>query len=106
SGSQPFSYHWQYNTVSNLATAANIPNATNSTFTITNVTTNSTGWYDVQINNAGGATSSVPVLLTVTAPLNNVSVTQLWSLPADNSQPYLDTGYNTRGLAFDPSTMT
>jgi hypothetical protein len=27
-------------------------------------------------------------------------------LAADNSQPYLDTGYNTRGLAFDPNTMS
>ncbi|MDB6023498.1 MAG: hypothetical protein JWQ04_3355 [Pedosphaera sp.] len=105
-GSQPFAYHWQYNTVSNVATAVNIPNATNATYAITNLTTNATGWYDVQITNPGGVTSSVPVLLTVTAPLTNVSVTQLWSLPADGSQPYLDTGYNTRGLAFDPSTMT
>lgn len=106
SGTQPLTYQWQYNTVSNLATATNIAGATNNSLVLSPVTTNSSGWYDVLISNAGGETNSVAVQLTVTEPLNNASVQVMWSLPADGSQPYLDTGYNTRGLAFDPSTMT
>jgi hypothetical protein len=105
-GTQPLAYQWQYNTVSNLATAVNISGATNSSYSITNVSTSNTGWYDVYISNAGGSTNSPPVLLTVSNGLANASVTKLFSLAADNSEPYLDTSYNTRGLAFDPHTMT
>jgi hypothetical protein len=105
-GTSPLFYQWQFNTVSNLATASDIPLATNSTFTISPLTVSTSGWYDVIISNVAGVTSSVPVLLTVSAPLTSPYVTSLWSLPADNSQPYLDTSYNTRGLAFDPKTMS
>ncbi|HZV34005.1 MAG TPA: hypothetical protein VFB72_05465, partial [Verrucomicrobiae bacterium] len=105
-GTQPLTYQWQYNTVSNISTATNIPGATNNSLVLSPLTTNSSGWYDVEISNAGGATNSIAVQLTVSAPLSNPSVSVMWSLPADNSQPYLDTGYNTRGLAFDPATMT
>lgn len=64
------------------------------------------GWYDVIVTNAAGFTNSDPVQLSVTTPLASPYVTKLWGLPADNSAPYLDTGYNTRGLAFDPNTMS
>ncbi len=106
-GSTPLYYYWQYNTVSNLATATTVFFATNTpTFTINPLTTNASGWYNVIVSNAAGTSNSMAVQLTVSAPLASAFVTKLWSLPADNSAPYLDTSYNTRGLAFDPFTMS
>jgi hypothetical protein len=105
-GTQPFKYQWQYNSVSNLATAANIANATNASLTNIPVTTNLAGWYNVIVSNSSGAVTSAPVQLIVQTGLTSAYVTQLWALPADNSAAYLDTGYNTRGLAYDPVTGT
>ncbi len=105
-GSQPFSYQWQFNTVSNLATATNITDATNASYTLHYPPLTASGWYDVVITNIAGSTSSIPVQLTVVAPSSSTVVTQLWSL-APGSQPYLDgTSYDTRGLAYDPHTKT
>ena len=106
-GTPPLTYYWQYNTVSNQATASTILVTTTPSLTISPLTVATSGWYNVIVSNVASTTNSLPVQLTVSTGLTaNASVTQLWSLPADNSQPYLDTGYNTRGLAFDPSTMT
>jgi hypothetical protein len=105
-GSAPLTYIWQYNTVSNLASASTLLVTSNNFYTISNLTSAATGWYDVIVTNVAGSTSSVPVLLTISTPLASAYVTNLWSLAADNSAPYLDTGYNTRGLAFDPLTMS
>ncbi|SPE53156.1 exported hypothetical protein [Verrucomicrobia bacterium] len=105
-GSAPLFYQWQFNTASNLATATSISLATNSSYTINPLTTSASGWYDVVISNTAGVTSSVPVLLSVSTGFQSPYVTNLWALAADNSEPYLDTSYNTRGLAFDPSTMS
>jgi hypothetical protein len=105
-GSQPLAYQWQFNTVSNLATATNIIGATNSFYTLTFPPVSASGWYNVLVTNTGGRTSSIPVQLTVVAPFASAVVTQLWTL-APGSQPYLDgTSYDTRGLAYDPHTMT
>jgi hypothetical protein len=104
-GTPPLSYFWRYNSESNLATDTVISDATNSTYTISPLTVGDSGWYDVVVSNVAQAITSAPVELTVLEPLASVSVTPLWSLAADNSEPYLDTSYNTRGLAFDPSTM-
>lgn len=105
-GSAPLTYIWQYNTVSNLATATTLQVTTNNYYTINPLTLADSGWYDVIVTNVAGATNSGPVQLTVSTPLASAYVSNLWSLPADNSAPYLDTSYNTRGLAFDPNTMS
>jgi hypothetical protein len=106
SGTAPLVYYWQYNTVSNPATAQTVTATTNlGSFVVSPLTVATSGWYSVIVSNAAGTTNVAAVQLTVTAPQSSPYVTQLWSLPADNSQPYLDTGYNTRGLAFDPNTM-
>jgi hypothetical protein len=106
-GTTPLVYYWQYNTVSNLATATTVFIRTNiNTYTINPLTTAASGWYDCIVSNVAGATNSAVVQLTVNAPLTSAYVTPLWSLPADGSQPYLDTSYNTRGLAYDPVTGT
>ena len=107
-GTLPLAYQWQYNAVSNQATAANIAGATNASFTLSNLSVSNTGWYDVLITNTGGVTSSIPVLLTVSAPISSSYVSNLWSIaPGTSAYPYLDsTSYNTRGLAYDTNTMT
>ncbi|MGA9452249.1 MAG: immunoglobulin domain-containing protein [Verrucomicrobiia bacterium] len=107
-GTAPLIYYWQYNTVSNPATATTVFVATNiNTYTISPLTTTASGWYDCIVSNTAGTTNSAVVQLTVSVPLGSSAyVTNLWSLAADNSEPYLDTSYNTRGLAFDPKTMS
>ena len=106
SGTAPLLYYWQYNTVSNPATAHTVALTTNlGSSTVSPLTVSTSGWYSVIVSNTAGSTNVPPVLLTVTAPQTSPFVTELWSLPADNSEPYLDTSYNTRGLAFDPNTM-
>jgi hypothetical protein len=105
-GTAPLTYLWQYNSVSNLATATTIQVTTNNYYTIDPLTVAASGWYDVIVTNVAGFTNSIPVQLTVTTPVASAYVSNLWDLPADNSAPYLDTSYNTRGLAFDPITMS
>lgn len=107
-GTLPLLYQWQFNSESNVDTATDIPDATNASFTLSPLTVSQSGWYDVMISNDGGVTSSIPVLLTVSAPISSGSVVQLWNIPPDSAgYPYLDsTSYDTRGLAFDPITMT
>jgi hypothetical protein len=109
-GTLPLAYQWQFNTVSNQATASNIPGATNASFALSLLNVTNTGWYDVVITNAGGVTSSLPVLLTVSAPVSSFDVSTLWSIAPSNGTgpyPYLDsTSYDTRGLAYDTNTMT
>jgi hypothetical protein len=105
-GTGPLFYYWQYNTVSNQASATTILASTNNTYTISNLTKAASGWYDCIVSNVAGSTNSAVVQLTVNEPLTSAYVTPLWSLAADGSQPYLDTSYNTRGLAYDPNTGT
>ncbi|HEX4121108.1 MAG TPA: hypothetical protein VH619_10865 [Verrucomicrobiae bacterium] len=106
-GTAPLYYQWQFNSVSNVATATNILAATNNTYTITNPTASVSGWYDVIVTNAGGVTNSIPVQVTVLSPTTNSAFSNLWSL-SPSSRPYLDPAgnYDTRGLAFDTNTMT
>jgi hypothetical protein len=102
SGSLPIFYQWQLN-------GTNIPNATNSTYTPGALAANSSGSYDVIVENAGGAlTSSPPAVLTVFAPVTRTNVSQLWSVAAGAANyPYLDTtSYNARGLAYDTNTAS
>ena len=105
-GTVPLTYEWQYNTSSNPATATTFLVTNSGSYTISNLTVAASGWYDVIITNVAGSVTSAPVLLTVSAPLTSVYVTNIWSLAADNSEPYLDTGYNTRGLAYDPLSQS
>jgi hypothetical protein len=108
SGITTLSYAWQFNTENNLDTATNIPGATNATLTLSPLTTNDTGWYDVIVSNAGGSVASAAVNVSVYAPATNTEVTQLWSLPPGSSQyPFIDSSdYDNLGLAYDPKTMT
>ncbi|MCL4787718.1 MAG: immunoglobulin domain-containing protein [Verrucomicrobia bacterium] len=57
-GQPPFWYQWQFN-------GANLPNATNSSFVLTNVQLNDAGLYSVVVSNAVGYTRSADAMLSV-----------------------------------------
>jgi hypothetical protein len=106
-GTAPLYYQWQFNSVSNLATATNILDATNNSLILTNFTLADSGWYDVVVSNVGGVTNSLPVQVTILNPTSSSAISNIWSL-SPSSRPYLDAAgnYDTRGLAFDTNTMT
>lgn len=65
SGSAPLRYQWFFNTNSP------IPDATNASYLLSNVTLNDAGGYSVRVTNGAGAvTSSVAVLTIAPAPTN------------------------------------
>jgi endonuclease/exonuclease/phosphatase family metal-dependent hydrolase len=59
-GDPPLTYQWRFN-------GAVIAGATDSTFSLFSVTTNQAGTYIVTVSNNGGATNSLPAMLTVNA---------------------------------------
>jgi hypothetical protein len=61
-GPQPLAYRWFFNT------NTSVPNATNSTLTLTNVQLAQAGYYSVAVSNAGGAITSSPAHLAVWQP--------------------------------------
>jgi hypothetical protein len=64
----PVHYQWQYNNV-------DIVDATNSSYSISNVLKANEGSYKVRLNNASAAAFSVPATLTVNDPAINVQPT-------------------------------
>ena len=70
SGTAPLSYQWYYNTNSV------INNATNSTLTLSSVSTNDAGDYSVLVSNAYGSATSAVATLTVNLPVAPSIVTQ------------------------------
>jgi hypothetical protein len=61
SGAAPLSYQWRFN-------GTNIPGATNSSYTLTNVRTNDSGNYSVTVTNLAGNIASSNATLTVNLP--------------------------------------
>ena len=57
-GSTPLAYQWRFNNV-------NVPNATNTSYTRSNVQTNDAGSYTVVVTNVSGSITSAPAVLTV-----------------------------------------
>jgi alpha-tubulin suppressor-like RCC1 family protein len=70
-GTAPLAFQWQFN-------GADIPDATNSALTLSGLTTNNTGAYQLVVTNALGVATSVPVPLTV---LDNPTLAFLAPLP-------------------------
>jgi uncharacterized delta-60 repeat protein len=65
-GTMPFSYQWQFN-------GANIPDATNSVFFLTNAQPFNAGWYSVVVSNIAGVMQSDQAQLSV-----STRVKQAW----------------------------
>ena len=93
-GTEPLSYQWRTNGV-------DIPNATNSTYSITNVQSSHEGLYSVAVSNVAGVAVSFEAQLTVLPP---GVLTPLWSLPPGSRTYLTGTGNNQRGLAYNPAT--
>jgi hypothetical protein len=75
SGQEPLSYQWQFN-------ATNIPGATKAAYTISRVSDNNAGAYNVVVNNAWGTANSVEATLDVLAPPVILSQPQAASVEA------------------------
>ncbi|HEX3799726.1 MAG TPA: choice-of-anchor tandem repeat GloVer-containing protein [Verrucomicrobiae bacterium] len=71
-GAPTLNYHWLLNSNS-LADGGNVSGSFTRVLTLSNVTTNDTGYYSVQVANSLGATTSLAVLLNVLAPPQFVS---------------------------------
>jgi hypothetical protein len=60
-------YQWRFN-------GTDIPNATNNTLLVPNLSTSQTGPYSVRVSNATGSVESQPAQLTVLNPANSLSL--------------------------------
>ena len=93
-GTEPLSYQWRTNGV-------DVPNATNSTYSITNVQSSHEALYSVVVSNVAGVTTSFDAQLIVLPP---GVLTPLWSLPPGSRTYLTATANNQRGLAYNPVT--
>jgi hypothetical protein len=82
-GAPPLSYQWRHNTT-------DIPGATNSTLTLTNLTAAQAGTYDVRVTNAAGNVLSAGAVLTV----NPIARPTLASISAQRDGPDLILGFS------------
>lgn len=95
-GTPPFSYQWRSNGV-------DIPGATASTYTISNVSLAHQAAYSVVVSNAVGTATSSAGQLTVQPGNPSPIVTNIWNVAA-GSRPYLTAGYKEYGVAINPLT--
>lgn len=81
-----------------------LANATDSALALTDVQSSQAGVYTVRVSSGmgDGYRESRPATLTVLEPFETEVITNLWSL-APGSRPYLNTGYNEYGMAFNPA---
>lgn len=95
-GASPFTYQWRHNGV-------DIPGATATTLTLTNVQPSQAGSYTAFISNSLGSDESPSGTLTVEdVPYTHV-MTPAWSL-ATGSRTYLANDNFTRSIAWSPVT--
>ncbi|HNQ87528.1 MAG TPA: immunoglobulin domain-containing protein [Verrucomicrobiota bacterium] len=96
SGSKPLTYQWRFDGV-------DIPGATASTLTLSNIAAVHQGGYSVVVNNAGGSATSAAATLTVTPSNPSPQVENLWNV-LPGTRPYLTSGYKEYGVAINPAT--
>lgn len=77
-GSRPLRYQWRFN-------GSAIPEATNSTFSVTNVSFSNRGDYSVAVSNAFGAVTSTPAVLTVVPLLITIQPQGAYVRPGSNA---------------------
>ena len=95
-GTPPLTFRWLHN-------GAEIPNATNSSLTLTNVQLSDGGAYRLRASNSLGSDTSPEGIVTVeNVPYSNV-MTPLWRI-AVGARPYLANDNNTRSIAYNASS--
>jgi len=95
-GSQPFGYQWRFN-------GNPLPNATNSSLTLTNVQPSDAGNYSVDVSNSINTAHSRTAAVTVAATTLSSAMTPLWHL-ATGSRYYLANDNSLGGIAYNPIT--
>ncbi|MDB6028092.1 MAG: Endoglucanase [Verrucomicrobiales bacterium] len=95
-GTQPFTYLWKRN-------GTNWTSATQSSFTISNVTSNDAATFSVIVTNQFGWVESNPAILTVNPPPVVTGTTVIWTVNQTN-RPYFTTNHAERGLAYNWAT--
>ena len=100
-GSTPLVYHWRKNGT-NLVNGTGVSGATNSVLTLTAVTTNSGGNFNLSVSNIFGvATSSVTALTVVLPPvITSSSVTNRTSQCGSNNLAFSFTATGTAPLKY------
>jgi hypothetical protein len=96
-GVPPLTYQWYHN-------AAPIDGATNSTLTLTGVTTNDGGNYSVTVANIIATDSSSNAVITVVPFYDTAQMTNLWNLLPGSRFYITSTDGGERGLAYNPTT--
>lgn len=103
-GTTPYYYQWLATNAAVAGSFTNIPNATNSTYTITGLTTN---FYEVVITNIAGAVTSSVVQVTTLSAITNSAVSSLWTVaPGQSGYSWLSpSDNNERGIAYDTNSQ-
>jgi hypothetical protein len=92
-GSRPINYHWELGGVP-------IPDATDTTLVLTNVTVAQAGGYRLIAENAAGSASSSPAVITVAPAVLSTALARVWKR-SPGELPFLnDSDNNHRGLAY------
>lgn len=94
-GTAPFSYQWQKN-------SSDLPYATNSTLTITNVSSSDSGNYSVSITNASGSTASSNAVVTVASSILQVTST----FDSGNVSPTIPVSTNNDLVIFNLASVS
>lgn len=96
-GSQPLRYHWRLNETTL------IPNATNSSLTVSNLQSSDAGAYSVVVTNLGGMDTSSNAVLTILPSALSSAMVKAWCL-SPGERPYLSSDNTQRGMAYNATT--
>ena len=95
-GSPALLYQWRFN-------GTNLPGATLSALTLTNITLENGGSYSVTVSNLGGGVVSSSATLTVHPTFTPSGWTAAWRLGGGSRSYLSSSGHVERGMAFNPN---
>ena len=101
SGTPPLTYHWRFNGTNNPGS----PNA--AFYTLSSLTTNQSGPYDVVVSNSVGAVTSIVAQLTVTPPPpTNIAALRMLLDPVNYTPTNTTTLFTVEGVVTTHVSMT
>jgi hypothetical protein len=98
-GTKPLAYQWKKN-------GSDIPNETNVSLLLTNVTLASAGDYSAVVTNIAGATNSSTAAVTISPAVLSTVATKMWQVPGVTNHPWIAADNNSRGIAYNPANNT